>query len=127
MSRKEQNREALEAVGQQNEFQKSIAQWKQQQHDANHFIARLIKKIKQRLQQKSAQFELFRDQFEFETGLDSRSKEGKAAFEQAVTVHVQRAMKKAEERLENEWESESPLSEFLDDEEAIRKELEKNL
>jgi|SRR5579862_7465495 len=120
MSRREQNREALQAVGQQNEFQQSIAQWRQQQDTANRFIARLVKKIRQKIQGQSAELELFRDQFEYETGLDSRSKEGKAAFEQAVAIHVQRALEKAEERLENEWQRESPLAEF----EAGERELE---
>jgi uncharacterized protein YfcZ (UPF0381/DUF406 family) len=96
----------------ENEYQKSIAQWRKSEHNLRLWVARLIKTIQQRRQVQSKELELFRDQFEFETGLDSH-KEGAAAFESACRVHIQRAQVKQQRRLEAE-ERAGTIAEFDD-------------
>jgi hypothetical protein len=96
----------------ENEYQKSIAQWRKSEHNLRLWVARLIKTIQQRRQVQSKELELFCDQFEFETGLDSH-KEGAAAFESACRVHIQRAEVKRKRRLEAE-ERAGTIAEFDD-------------
>lgn len=83
----------------ENEYQRSIAQWRKGEHSFRLWVARLITTIKHRRHVQSKELELFRDQFEFETGLDSRKDKGKAAFESACRVHIQRAEAKRQRRL----------------------------
>jgi hypothetical protein len=95
----------------QNEYQKSIAAWRESEHKSVGWFTRILKRIRQQKQTQSAGLELFRDQFEFETGLDSRGK-GKQAFERAMQFHIQRAEQKREQR---EWRLlQGPLAEFDD-------------
>jgi hypothetical protein len=96
-----------------NEYQKSIEQWRKGEHRLRLWVARLITTLKQRKQVQSKELELFRDQFEFETGLDSRKDKGKAAFESACRVHIQRAEAKRQRRLEAE-ERAGTIAEFDD-------------
>jgi hypothetical protein len=96
----------------ENEYQKSIAEWRKGEHSFRLWVARLITTIQQRREVQSKELELFRDQFEFETGLDSH-KEGKAAFESACRVHIQRAEVKRKRRLEAE-ERAGTIAEFDD-------------
>lgn len=97
---------------QQNEYQKSIAIWRDGERKAVGWLTRILKRMRQSKQTQSAELELFRDQFEYETGLDSR-KEGKKAFQGAVLTHIQRAVRHAEQRLEREIEG--PLGDGFDD------------
>jgi hypothetical protein len=97
----------------ENEYQKSIAEWRKGEHSLRLWVARLITTIQQRKQVQSKELELFRDQFEFETGLDSRDGKGKAAFESACRVHIQRAEVKRKRRLEAE-ERAGTIAEFDD-------------
>jgi hypothetical protein len=97
----------------ENEYQKSIAEWRKDEHSFRLWVARLINTIQQRRQVQSKELELFRDQFEFETGLDSRKDKGKAAFESACRVHIQRAQVKQQRRLEAE-ERAGTIAEFDD-------------
>src|ERR687887_1568375 len=85
----------------ENEYQKSIALWREGERKTVSWLTRILKRLRQRKQVQSAEMELFRDQFEYETGMDSR-KEGKAAFEGAARVHIQRAAQHKERRLANE-------------------------
>lgn len=95
------------------EHQKSIAEWRDGEHKANLWWARLLKKIRLTAQRQSTELELFRDAFEFETGIDSRSKEGKPIFMRAVAAHLQRAAEHKERRLEAEMNG--PLGDFDDE------------
>jgi hypothetical protein len=107
------NRETLQGFAQANEYQKSIAAWRDGEHKAVSWLTRILKSIRQRKQTQSAELELFRDQFEYETGLDSRKHKGKAAFESACRVHIQRAEAKRQQRLEAE-ERAGTITEFDD-------------
>jgi len=84
-----------------NEYQKSIALWRDGERKAVSWLTRLLKRIRQVKQTQSTELELFRDQFEFETGLDSHG-DGKQAFMSAVTLHLQRAAEHRARRLANE-------------------------
>ena len=84
-----------------NEYQKSIAAWREGERKAVNWLTRTIRRIRQRKQVQSRELELFRDAFEFETGLDSQGK-GKQAFEAAARAHIQRAAEHKARRLENE-------------------------
>ena len=84
-----------------NEHQKSIALWRDGERKAVSWLTRIIKGIRQSKQKQGAELELFRDQFEFETGLDSRG-DGKQAFLSAVKAHLQRAAEHQQRRLVNE-------------------------
>jgi len=86
----------------ENEYQKSIAHWRNGEHSFRLWVARLVTKVTQRKQVQSRELELFRDQFEFETGLDSRKGKGQQAFESACRAHIQRAAEHKEQRLANE-------------------------
>jgi len=85
----------------QNEYQKSIATWREGEHKAVSWLARILRLFRQRKQTQSTDLELFRDQFEFETGLDSHG-DGKQAFMSAVTTHLRRAAEHKARRLRNE-------------------------
>jgi hypothetical protein len=85
---------------QQNEYQKSIALWREEEHIAVSWLMRILRKIRQQRQTQSTELELFRDQFEFETGLDSRG-DGKQAFESAAWSHIRRAAQHKAGRLAN--------------------------
>lgn len=96
----------------ENEYQKSIAAWREGERNAVSWLTRILKRIRQKTQVQSAELELFRDQFEFETGLDSR-KEGKAAFTSAARTHIQRAAEHQARRLANE-ELAGTIADFAD-------------
>jgi hypothetical protein len=113
MNHQQANREALQAASQQNEYQQSIAIWREGERKAIGWLTRILKRMRKSKQKQSVELELFRDQFEYETGLDSR-KEGKRAFHGAVLTHLQRATKHAEQRLERELQG--PLADGFDDE-----------
>ena len=95
------NREALTAFSQQNEYQKSIAIWRDGERKFVAWVTRLIRKLRRKQQTASVELELFRDQFEYETNLDSRE-EGKKAFEGACRAHIHRAAAHQAQRVENE-------------------------
>jgi hypothetical protein len=97
----------------QNEHQKSIAAWRDGEQKAVSWLTRILKSIRQRKQTQSAELELFRDQFEFETGLDSCGN-GKKQFEAACRVHIQRAVEHQQRRLANE-ELAGGIADFHDD------------
>jgi hypothetical protein len=97
----------------ENEYQKSIAQWRKGEHSFRLWVARLVAKVTQRRQVQSREQELFRDQFEFETGLDSHGK-GKEAFESACRAHIQRAAEHKARRLANE-ERAGTIADFDDE------------
>lgn len=84
-----------------NTYQQSILAWREQQHKSIEWLTRILKIFRRKRQTQSAELELFRDQFEYETGLDSRG-DGKQAFESAVIFHLERAAKHRERRLVNE-------------------------
>ena len=88
-------------MNKQNEYQKSIAVWRDSEHKAVGWLTRILKSLRRTKQTQSAELELFRDQFEFETGLDSRGN-GKEAFKSAVRFHLQRATEHKARRLRNE-------------------------
>jgi hypothetical protein len=82
-----------------NEFQKTIAIWRRGRSKWQNFVNGFIPWLKRQraeVQRGHAAVELFRDQFEFETGLDTSKGDGKTAFEDAMRVHVQRAEAKKE-------------------------------
>jgi hypothetical protein len=98
---RENNKRVLEPISQTNEYQKSIAAWRDGEHKSVSWLTRILKSLRQKKQTQSAELELFRDQFEFETGLDSRGN-GKQAFLSAVRAHLQRAAEHQARRLANE-------------------------
>jgi len=97
---------------QENEYQRSIKIWRDGERNAVNWLTRLLKQFREKRQKKNAELELFRDQFEFETGLDSHG-EGKTAFQSAVNVHLQRAAAHRARRLENEEKIDS-IGNFAD-------------
>jgi hypothetical protein len=110
----QRNREEVQALAQRNEYQKSIALSVDADRKADSFIRRLLIKIRQRRQHQGTELSLFRDQFEFETGLDSRGN-GKEKFKRACQVHLSRAAAKKEAREEKALFG-GPLSEGWDEE-----------
>jgi hypothetical protein len=110
------NRETLQGLARTNEYQKSISMWRVGQQRLRDLILRILKDRRERKQVQSRELELFRDQFEFETGLDSREGVGKRNFETAALAHIERAARQQEARQEaSAWrEMQGPLAEGFD-------------